>query len=98
MEDLGYWMTRLDVSSVGRKEGWGARMTRLELLLGYTTCTPSQFRLGRHPRMMRIARERVGLPGPVGEVVILSGDDADTLGDNLDENEDCKIYCLDLSP
>ena len=40
----------------------------------------------------------MGLPGPVGEVVILSGDDADTLSDNLDENEDCKIYCLDLSP
>ena len=48
--------------------------------------------------MMRKARERVGLPGPVGEVIILSGVDADTPGDNLDENEDCKIYCLGLSP
>ena len=50
------------------------------------------------PSMMRKARERVGLPGPVGEVIILSGGDADTPGDNLDENEDCKIYCLGLSP
>ena len=50
------------------------------------------------PSMMRKARERVGLPGPVGEVIILSGVDADTPGDNLDENEDCKIYCLGLSP
>ena len=48
--------------------------------------------------MMRTAMKRVGLPGPEGEVVILSGDDADTPGDNLDENEDCKIYCLGLSP
>ena len=47
--------------------------------------------------MMRKARERVGLPGPVGEVIILSGANADTPGDNLDENEDCKIYCLGLS-
>ena len=37
--------------------------------------------------MMRKVRERVGLPGPVGEAIILSGADADTPGDNLDERD-----------
>ena len=50
------------------------------------------------PSVIRTASERLGLPGPEVEVVILSVDDADTPADNLDENDDCKIYCLGLSP
>ena len=34
MKDEGYWMRRLEVSSVGEAGGWGARLAGWDMLVG----------------------------------------------------------------
>ena len=69
-----------------------------QMLIGQSVCNDITLHYITLPSVIRTASERLGLPGPEVEVVILSVDDADTPADNLDENDDCKIYCLGLSP